>query len=261
MSQPAAAEALSIGQPAPLPTPLRFGRFVVTETATFPPPPGSSCWIYVTLNAEIALSLPHSSALQDLLGQPRTRVSIDGQWLLWALRRKYSGRGPAKLSGSDLIYGIARHCAAHGQRLLLLGSRAPVNAAAVRALQRVAPGLDVAGYAPAFYASGGAAEDAAHREALALIRTVQPDYIVLGLGAMKEHRLAAALAPQLDGQTTGVLCFGGAIDIAAGAYTRAPVLVQRCGIEGLYRVWQQPSRAWRLLRVLRILPQLAAGRY
>jgi UDP-N-acetyl-D-mannosaminuronic acid transferase (WecB/TagA/CpsF family) len=37
--------------------------------------------------------------------------------------------------------------------------------------------------------------------------------------------------------------------------------MQIWGIEGLYRVWQQPQRLPRLIRVFRILPSLAARRY
>jgi len=248
------------GQAAP-PAPLRFGAFAISETHAFPPPTGPCCWVYVTLNAEIAMSLPHSDALQQLVDSPRARFSIDGQWLWWALRRKYPGQPLAKLSGSDLIYTVAEHCAARGGRLLLLGGRADVNAAAVAALAHHAPALQVCGAALPFYAEGSEAEGDVQAQTIELIRARQPDFVVFGLGAGKEHRLAAAIAPQLDGQVAGLLCFGGAIDIAGGAYRRAPRAWQRAGLEGLYRVWQHPARAARLARVLRILPRLAAGRY
>lgn len=240
---------------------MRFGPFVISETCVFPPAQGPQCWVYVTLNAEIALSLPHSAGLRLLLGQQRTRISIDGQWLWWALRRKYPTRPLVKLSGSDLIYAIARHCARQGLKLMLMGGAPAANAAAACALQQRTPGLDVIGFAPAYDMADSAAEAAAQSAALAAIRRARPHYVVLGLGAMKEHRLAAVLAPQLDACVNGLLCFGGAIDIAAGVYRRAPRGLQRLGVEGLYRVWQDPSRAWRLMRVLRILPVLARGHF
>jgi exopolysaccharide biosynthesis WecB/TagA/CpsF family protein len=264
---PPPANAISFEAPSaprpttPTPTPTRFGDFVITETGSFPPPAGAACWVYVPLNAEVSLSLPHNGGLRQLLAQARLRISVDGQWLWWALRRKYPERPLAKLSGSDLIYDIARHCAAHGRRLMLLGSQTPINTAAAQTLRRCAPGLDVVAVTPRFFAAGSAAETQAHAEALAAIEAKRPDYVVLGLGVEKEHRLAAALAPRLDGRVTGFLCFGGAIDFAGGAFKRAPLGWQQAGAEGLYRVWQDPSRLRRLLRVLRILPRLAAGRY
>jgi exopolysaccharide biosynthesis WecB/TagA/CpsF family protein len=238
-----------------------FGAIPITEVASFPPPPGPECWIYLTLNAEIALSLPESPTLQKLARSPRARISVDGQWLWWALRRKYPGRDVRKLSGSDLIHVLAGHCAADGCRLLLLGSSAELNALAVRQLQSRWPSLAVAGHAPAHCGQGEAGEREMHRKAMEVIAALRPDYVVLGLGAAKEQRFAWQCAGALDGKVRGLLCFGGAIDMASGVVRRAPALIQRVGLEGLYRVWQQPARLGRLLRVLRVLPMLARGAY
>ena len=120
---PPTASIAALPDPRPLPEPaspgIRFGAIPITETGAFPPAPAPHCWVYVTVNAEIALSTRAGSTAQV---SARARISVDGQWLWWALRRKYPGRAPAKLSGSDLIHVLARHCARKGQRLLLLGS-------------------------------------------------------------------------------------------------------------------------------------------
>lgn len=248
--------------PADPPPALQFAGVAITETGSFPPPAAASCWIYLTLNAEIALSLPRNPTLQALVQQPRARVSVDGQWLWWALRRKYPQQALRKLSGSDLIHTLARHCAAHGQRLLLLGSHAEANALAVMRLREQHPSLQLAGFAPAPYRLDRVDEErAAHRAALEAIGAFEPDYVVLGLGADKEQRLCADLAPRLDGRVQGLLCFGGAIDMLSGRVRRAPRWMQQCGLESVYRVWEQPSRLPRWLRSLKLLPLLAAGRY
>lgn len=241
--------------------PMHFGRFTITERGAFPPPAGAACWIYLTLNAEIALSLDTSPPLQALLQTPRARISIDGQWLWWALRRKYPQQPLRKLAGSDLIGALAAHCARQGERLLLLGSTPQANGAAVQRLRRDWPGLAVAGYAPPQYRPDTPAEAGALAHCRAAIDAWQPHYVVLGLGASREQRAALALAPALDGRVHGLLCFGGAIDFASGLVRRAPRLWQVLGLEALWRVIEQPSRLGRLLRVLRILPALARGDY
>ena len=268
MSNDLALPAPPLALPAPVAVaggatsgPLCFGTIPITETGSFPPAPAPHCWVYVTLNAEIALSLPSSPARLALTQSSRARISVDGQWLWWALRRKYRGDAPAKLSGSDLIHVLAAHAAHHGERLLLLGSTPVLNAGAVQQLRLRHPGLAVAGFAPERRAPDSAGLAALEREALAAIKACRADYVVLGLGAAKEHALAQQLAPRLDGRVRGLLCFGGAIDMASGRVRRAPALCQRLGLEGLYRVWQQPARLLRLLRVLRVLPMLARGDY
>jgi N-acetylglucosaminyldiphosphoundecaprenol N-acetyl-beta-D-mannosaminyltransferase len=240
---------------------LWFGSIPITETSAFPPARSPHCWVYVTLNAEIALSMPGNRVLRELVRSARARVSIDGQWLWWALRRKYPGRPLAKLSGSDLIYTLARQCEGHERRLLLLGSTPEINALSVVRLRSLYPKLCVAGFAPPSFQPGGAGEQEVTSAMVEAIESFRPDYVVLGLGAAKEQRVAAQLAPLLDGRVAGLLCFGGAIDMASGRVRRAPVWMQRSGLEGLYRVWQQPARLLRLLLVLRVLPLLAGGRY
>ncbi len=240
---------------------LRFGTFPITETASFPPAPTDECWVYLTLNAEIALSLPKSPELAQLVQSRRARVSIDSQWLWWALKRKYPGRPLHKFSGSDLIHVLAANCAREGSRLLLLGSSPSRNATAVQRLRDRWPALAVAGYAPEHYTQGSEGEREMHREALEAIAAFRPNHVVLGLGAAKEQRFALRCAAALDGKVSGLLCFGGAIDMASGAVRRAPPLIQHIGLESFYRLWQQPARLGRLLRVLRVLPMLARGAY
>lgn len=248
---------------SPARDPVRFGSMVVTELSegSFPPRPAHHCWVYVTLNAEIALELPRNSGLQHLMGSDRLRTSIDGQWLLWALRRKYTQHSLDKLSGSDLIHRLAAQCAQQGHRLLLLGSTPARNARTVERLQASHPGLFVRGAALPRYQAGTESELEALRQAVAQCNAHHVQYVVLGLGAEKEHRLAAMLSQQLDGQAIGIFCFGGAIDLASGDVPRAPRWLQQCGLEGPWRVWVQPQRAWRFVKVLRILPALALGRY
>lgn len=240
---------------------LFFGEVPITETGAFPPAAAKHCWVFITLNAEIALSLPDSPWLRTLVRETRARISVDGQWLWWALRRKYPQQPLAKLSGSDLIHALAGHAASEGRRLLLIGSTPEVNGQAVQQLRLRWPGLQVAGYAPALYACGGHDEARAASESLAAIEAWRADYVVLGLGAAKEHRLAGRIAPLLDGRVRGLCCFGGAIDMAGGLVRRAPRWIQRAGLEGPYRVWQQPSRVLRFVRVLRLLPLLAQRDY
>jgi N-acetylglucosaminyldiphosphoundecaprenol N-acetyl-beta-D-mannosaminyltransferase len=241
--------------------PLSFGGVAVTELKDFPPPATAQCWIYVTLNAEIALGAAESEALQHIVRQGRARVSVDGQWIWWALRLKYPRQTVCKLSGSDLIYRLAEHCQRQGQRLLLLGSDERNNATAVARLRQAWPALHVAGFAPPAFRAGSAGEVAATVESLKAIHALRPDFVVLGLGARKEHRMAERLAPGLDGEVTGLLCFGGAIDLASGHERRAPRWLQQVGLEGLFRVLQRPRRLPRLLRVTRILPTLLLRRY
>jgi UDP-N-acetyl-D-mannosaminouronate:lipid I N-acetyl-D-mannosaminouronosyltransferase len=256
-----AAAAPTADTPAPATPAMRFRGIGITETQSFPPPACTQCWVYVTVNAEVALATPHDDDLRALLDSQRVRSSVDGQWIWWALRRKYAQQPLAKLSGSDLIYDLVRHCVGQRQRLLLLGSTPAANERAVYQLRRRWPGVDLGGHAPQRFVPGTASEDEALADALRVASEQRPDYIVLGLGPDKQFRFATRLAQALDGKVKGVLCFGGAIDMAGGHVKRAPRAWQRLGLEGIYRLLQQPSRLPRFVRLLPIVPIVAFGRY
>jgi exopolysaccharide biosynthesis WecB/TagA/CpsF family protein len=233
----------------------------ITEIHSFPPPASSQCWAYITLNAEIALTRREDPGVRALVDGGRARISVDSQWIWWALKRRHGARAPLKMSGSDLVYALAEHCVEHGRRLLLLGSTRMINGDAVRALQAKWPGLQISGFAPPSYCTDSDGETAALADCLAAAHASAADFVVIGLSPDKQYGMAAHLAPRLDGVTQGLLCFGGAIDMVSGHVRRAPVRWQRLGLEWLYRVLQQPSRLPRLFRLLPIVPQVLLGRF
>jgi len=259
-----AGAAPSSEQAAAAPMAVAFGTVRITELAGFPPapPPAGGCYFYLTLNAEISLAAASSDTLHRLVESPRLRVSVDGQWILWALRRKYAHIEIQKLAGSDLIYRLAEHCHEGGRRLLLLGGAEAPNTEAVRRLRARFPAARIEGFSPPWFDPRSADWHDVRGLIRERIEAVVPDYIVCGLGAPKEQAWALDEADWLEArQVTGVFFFGGAIDFASGHLRRAPLAWQRVGMEGLHRVLQQPRRWRRLLKVLRILAVIASGRY
>jgi N-acetylglucosaminyldiphosphoundecaprenol N-acetyl-beta-D-mannosaminyltransferase len=243
---------------------IEFNGTPITETRDFPPPrsPHGSGYFYVTLNAEISLMRSTSEALDHVISSPRARVSVDGQWILWALKRKYPDVFIEKLAGSDLIFRLADHCCETGRRLLLLGSSEKNNSAAVDALKLRYPTAFIDGYSPPMFIPDKYEGESVRQLIRERIVTVQPDFIICGFGAPKEQQWAWPEREWLDANgVIGTFFFGGAIDFASGALPRAPRALQRAGLEGVYRVIRQPRRFVRFLKVLRLLPRLAAGRY
>ncbi len=110
-------------------------------------------------------------------------------------------------------------------------------------LQALAPGLQIAG---TYAGSPAPSEEDAIIER---IRASQADILCVAYGAPAQElwiyrnlaRLPVALA-------MGV---GGAFDFLAGHQVRAPRIMQRTGMEWLYRLYREPSR-WR--RILIAVP-------
>jgi len=51
-----------------------------------------------------------------------------------------------------------------------------------------------------------------------------------------------------------VMFFGGAVDMVAGKFKRAPKILQNLGLEGVYRLILEPSRIRRYYKLLKIIP-------
>jgi len=138
---------------------------------------------------------------------------------------------------------LAQRCAAFGYRLYLLGAAPGVAEAAAVRLQELAPGLEIAGT----YAGSPASSE--EDEIIERIRAARADVLCVAYGAPAQElwiwrnlsRLPVAVA-------MGV---GGAYDFLAGRQRRAPRIMQRMGLEWLYRLYREP---WRWRRML-ALPQ------
>ncbi len=81
------------------------------------------------------------------------------------------------------------------------------------------------------------------------------DILLSCVGFPKQELLVSEIAKR--GRGHGVaLCVGAAIDFLTGVQSRAPVVLQRLGLEWLYRLVRHPRRLWR--RYLLTCPRIVA---
>lgn len=160
-------------------------------------------------------------------------VTPDGAGILWATRRLGISLN-AKVSGVDLA---ARCCALSpekGWRLFFFGSGPGVAEEAARRMSAACPGAQIVGFRDGFFKP----EDEA--QIVATIREAKPDILLVALGIPKQekfiHRHKAALGVPVS---IGV---GGTLDVFAGAVKRAPVWMQKAGLEWLYRIGSNPRK-------------------
>ena len=71
------------------------------------------------------------------------------------------------------------------------------------------------------------------------ISDAHPDFVWVGLGAPKQERWMAEHQGKVKGFMVGV---GAGFDYFAGNIKRAPMWMQRCNLEWLYRLMQDPKR-------------------
>ncbi|MGQ9849876.1 MAG: WecB/TagA/CpsF family glycosyltransferase [Aggregatilineaceae bacterium] len=168
----------------------------------------------------------------------------DGVGLLLAARL-LGQRLPERVTGSDGVPLIARRAAERGWKLFLLGAAPGVAERAAARLRADNPGLVIAGT----YA--GSPDPAEEEEIIARVNVSGADILFVAYGAPQQDlwiarnrdRLAVAVA-------MGV---GGTFDFIAGVVPRAPRWMRRTGLEWLYRLYRQPWRWRRMLRLPRFM--------
>jgi N-acetylglucosaminyldiphosphoundecaprenol N-acetyl-beta-D-mannosaminyltransferase len=114
------------------------------------------------------------------------------------------------------------------------------------------PGLKiVGGYAPPFRELTDAEDEAVALE----IKRSGADVVWVGIGVPKQEKWMARMRDRLDAPV--LIGVGAAFDFHAGIIPQAPPLMQRFGLEWLYRLRQEPRRLWR--RYLAYNPRFVLG--
>ncbi|MBS1886872.1 MAG: WecB/TagA/CpsF family glycosyltransferase [Actinobacteria bacterium] len=160
-------------------------------------------------------------------------VTADGQSVVWAARL-LGTRLPERVAGIDLMHRMLAEANAHGYRVYFLGAKPEVLEAAIANLRERLPNLIVAGSQHGYF------RDEETDEVAAAIRRSRADILFVAMSSPRKEHFLGRLGRDLGAPfTMGV---GGSVDVVAGVTTRAPVPLQRAGLEWLYRMLQEPAR-------------------
>lgn len=151
-----------------------------------------------------------------------------------------------RVTGADMVPGLAREAARLGKSIYFLGGRGDSAARAAMKLQKDYPGFRIAGIdSPRVYVEGSELADSEEIDLPIVnrINEARPDILLIAFGNPKQevwfnrnhHRLRAAVS-------IGV---GGTFEFITGTVRRAPVWMQRAGLEWVFRISQDPGRLWK----------------
>ena len=176
----------------------------------------------------------------------------DGQPLVWAMNA-LGHELPSRVYGPELMSRACARGATNNTTMYLYGGR---NQGALVQLalnmRRKYPGLQiVGGYAPPFRELTSEEEDAI----IAEINASGADIVWVGIGAPKQEKWMARMRDRLEAPV--LVGVGAAFDFHAGLVPQAPDVMQRFGLEWVFRLMHEPRRLWR--RYARYNPRFVAG--
>src|SRR4051794_17010530 len=188
---------------------------------------------HVVLNAAKVVELTHNEELRDVIASCDV-INADGASVVWAgkvLRHPL----PERVAGIDLFEALVAAASEDGRSVYFLGARPEVVAEVVEVMRDRHPALEVAGYRDGYWR-----DDA---EVVAEVRAAAPDYLFLAIPSPRKefwlHRWLDQLGVPL------VMGVGGSFDVVTGTTTRAPMWMQRAGLEWAWRLGQEPRRMWK----------------
>ncbi|WP_432520372.1 WecB/TagA/CpsF family glycosyltransferase [Kineococcus sp. SYSU DK006] len=189
----------------------------------------------ITPNVDILRQLRRPQ-LRDLAEQAELVVP-DGMPIVWASRLQ-GEELPERVTGSSLIWSISAAAAESDRTLYLLGGAEGIAERAADRLTEEFADLRMAGWdCPPF----GFERDARVLEqVVGAVVEAKPDIVFVALGFPKQERLMQLLREHLP--STWFIGCGGTLTMVAGEVSRAPVWIQRSGLEWVHRLAMEPRR-------------------
>jgi exopolysaccharide biosynthesis WecB/TagA/CpsF family protein len=188
---------------------------------------------HVSLNAAKWMAMTADPLLLHAV-RSATSIGADGASIVLAARL-FGTPLPARVPGCDLAIDLLQDAAVRGWRVALLGASSEVVAEVARRQRE--RGVRVVLARDGWF---GPAEEA---NVVAAIREARPDLLLVAMGSPRTEHFVAR-----HGDTLAiplVLGVGGTFDILAGRVRRAPALIGRVGLEGLWRLASEPRRRFR----------------
>lgn len=166
-------------------------------------------------------------------------VTTDGMPVSWALKLVY-GINQERVSGMDLLPDLIKASQAKNIPIFFYGGSPFLLASTERFLDTYFPDLRIAGmYSPPF-------RDLTEEEESQVAERINlsgAKLIFVVLGCPKQEKWMGRMKGKINATMIGI---GGALPVFLGIQKRAPVWMQKNGLEWLFRLYQEPRRLfWR----------------
>lgn len=190
---------------------------------------------HVVVNVAKLVMMQKDQGLRDVVNSCGL-INADGQGIVWGA--KFLGKPIAqRVAGIDLFTHIVERASEKKWKLYFLGANAEVVRKVVEIFKEKYPRLQVAGYRDGYF------KEDEEEEVVEDIRRCQPDVLFVAMSSPKKELFINKYMERLN--VPFVMGVGGSFDVVAGVTKRAPMWMQKCGLEWFYRFLCEPRRMWR----------------
>jgi len=162
-------------------------------------------------------------------------INIDGMGVVWGAR--FVGHEVSeRVAGVDLFMELNKMAAKEGMPVFYLGATEEVVAETATRMQSQYPELKIAGVHHGYFWDD-------EQAVVDRIRESGAKMLFVAITSPKKENFINKWKSDLG--VNFVMGVGGTFDVVAGKVERAPLWMQRYGLEWFYRIMQEPRRMWK----------------
>jgi N-acetylglucosaminyldiphosphoundecaprenol N-acetyl-beta-D-mannosaminyltransferase len=144
---------------------------------------------------------------------------------------------PGRVAGIDVMDGVLALCEREGYKPYILGAKTDILAQAKANIDATYSGIQWAGMQDGYYDRG------TEREVMQSIADSGADCLFIAMPSPHKERIMGDYKDVLH--IPFMMGVGGSVDVFAGFVSRAPVWMQKAGMEWVYRLLQEPKRMFK----------------
>jgi N-acetylglucosaminyldiphosphoundecaprenol N-acetyl-beta-D-mannosaminyltransferase len=190
---------------------------------------------HVVINAAKVVNAQKDEALRESVVSCDI-INADGQAIVWASR--FLGKPlPERVAGIDIMANLVKLAAEKKYRIFFLGAKEDVVKEVVEVYTKMYSKEIIAGYRNGYFTK----ED--EQEIAKQIADSGASILFVAMSSPKKEIFLNTYKNLI--QTPFIMGVGGSFDVVSGLVKRAPVWMQKWGLEWFYRVIQEPRRMWK----------------
>jgi N-acetylglucosaminyldiphosphoundecaprenol N-acetyl-beta-D-mannosaminyltransferase len=187
---------------------------------------------HVVVNVDKLVKMRNDPALREIIAACDI-INVDGMPLVWA--SKLLGT-PLKerVAGIDLMDTLIAEGVKKHYRFYFLGARQEVVEEVIRRYRIRYPALIIAGFRNGYWSVQE------EESVVQQVKITNPDVLFVAMSSPKKEIFLKKHLYHME--VPFVMGVGGSFDVSAGVTQRAPLWMQKSGLEWLYRMLQEPRR-------------------
>lgn len=163
-------------------------------------------------------------------------INADGQAIVWA-SRLFNTPLPERVAGIDLMESLVKLSAQKKYRIFFLGATEEIVNTVVNFYSNLYGKDIIAGYRNGYF------KKEEEQIVAKQISGSNADILFVAMSSPKKEIFLNSYKDLI--QTPFIMGVGGSFDVVAGHVKRAPMWMQKSGLEWFYRVLQEPRRMWK----------------